>query len=300
MKKIIFCLIAIIIIAFYACKKDSQNPPTAPSNLTATSVTPTRIDLSWKDNSSNEKGFVIYRSVTDISHSWPPFDSLCTVSANTTSYSDVTVGANAHCLYKIKAKNDNGSSAFSNYDSAWAITAIQPINYNSSATYSTFTDTRDGKIYKTIQIGTQIWFAQNLDYATNNSSYYNGVGAYGPFYGRLYIHDDALLACPQGWHIPSQAEWMVLINYLGGDNVAGRALKESGTSHWKSPNDANNNSGFTALPFVLGDDEVLFHASDASSAFYSSGVRVVNDNATIMHGSYYVYGKLYYVRCIKD
>jgi len=54
--------------------------------------------------------------------------------------------------------------------------------------------------------------------------------------------------CPTGWHIPTDAEWTILISYLGGENVAGGKLKERGTAHWKSPNTgATNESGFTAL-----------------------------------------------------
>ncbi|MBP9649138.1 MAG: fibrobacter succinogenes major paralogous domain-containing protein, partial [Paludibacteraceae bacterium] len=55
--------------------------------------------------------------------------------------------------------------------------------------------------------------------------------------------------CPTGWHLPSDAEWAGLTNYLGGTSVAGGKLKETGTTHWASPNtDATNETGFTALP----------------------------------------------------
>ncbi|OQC44748.1 MAG: hypothetical protein BWX59_01711 [Bacteroidetes bacterium ADurb.Bin028] len=55
--------------------------------------------------------------------------------------------------------------------------------------------------------------------------------------------------CPDGWHLPSDAEWTQLTDYLGGEDVAGGKLKEAGYDHWQSPNaGANNESGFTALP----------------------------------------------------
>ena len=54
--------------------------------------------------------------------------------------------------------------------------------------------------------------------------------------------------CPEGWHVPSKAEWTELIDFIGGDSIAGGKLKETGTEHWLSPNaGANNESGFTAL-----------------------------------------------------
>jgi uncharacterized protein (TIGR02145 family) len=56
-------------------------------------------------------------------------------------------------------------------------------------------------------------------------------------------------ACPDGWHLPSDAEWTELTDYLGGESVAGGKLKETGTTHWASPNTgATNETGFTALP----------------------------------------------------
>lgn len=114
----------------------------------------------------------------------------------------------------------------------------------------TFTDTRDGKIYKTVKIGTQTWMAENLQYKTSG-----GIWAFDmdesnvEKYGRLYNWNTAKTACPSGWHLPSDDEWTMLTTYLGGDKVACGKLKEAGTTHWKTPNiNASNESGFTALP----------------------------------------------------
>ena len=55
--------------------------------------------------------------------------------------------------------------------------------------------------------------------------------------------------CPEGWHVPTDDEWTILTDYLGGKSVAGGKLKETGTSHWLSPNTgATNETGFTGLP----------------------------------------------------
>ena len=68
-------------------------------------------------------------------------------------------------------------------------------------------------------------------------------------YGVLYNWPAATQSCPDGWHLPSDAEWTTLTDYLGGTSVAGGKLKETGTTHWYSPNTgATNLSGFTALP----------------------------------------------------
>jgi uncharacterized protein (TIGR02145 family) len=110
-------------------------------------------------------------------------------------------------------------------------------------------DSRDGKIYKTVQIESQTWMAENLNFKTNESWCYKYDSSKCAIYGRLYTWDAAKNACPSGWHLPSYDEWITLVNNLGGEKVAGGKMKESGTSHWTSPNKgATNTSGFNALP----------------------------------------------------
>ncbi len=131
-------------------------------------------------------------------------------------------------------------------------------------------DARDGEIYKTIHLGTQLWMAENLratlyndespiDYPGTNITEWedNTTGAYawydhtqteyGPLYNWHAVNTGKL--CPTGWHIPSDEEWNVLANYLGGESIAGSKMKETGTDHWEAPNsDATNVSAFSALP----------------------------------------------------
>lgn len=145
--------------------------------------------------------------------------------------------------------------------------------FNSSVTYGTMTD-QDGNVYKTVTIGTQTWMAENLrttkyndgtaiPFVTASSAWSNlRTDAYCNYentnnidtiatFGRLYnwyaVNTGKL--APTGWHVPTDAEWTTLTNYLGDGSVAGGKLKETGTTHWASPNTgATNESGFTALP----------------------------------------------------
>jgi uncharacterized protein (TIGR02145 family) len=90
-----------------------------------------------------------------------------------------------------------------------------------------FVDTRDGKTYKTIKIGEQIWMAENLAYKASSGCWaydYDDINM--KKYGYLYDLETAKKVCPAGWHLPSKSEWKKLIDYLGGENIAGGKLKE--------------------------------------------------------------------------
>jgi uncharacterized protein (TIGR02145 family) len=100
--------------------------------------------------------------------------------------------------------------------------------------------------------------------------YYDNDPANGRVYGKLYniyaVNDPRGLA-PEGWHMTSDREWDVLMDYLFGTEVAGGKLKETGTTHWQSPNHgATNESSFSALPGG-------YRVSDG--AFYDLGIRAI-------------------------
>lgn len=104
--------------------------------------------------------------------------------------------------------------------------------------------------------------------------YYENVSANGTTYGKLYnwyaVNDPRGLA-PSGWHVPTDAEWTSLTNCLGGADVAGGALKETGDTHWWSNTGATNSTGFTALPAGYRDyDGILFHNITYETYFWSS------------------------------
>lgn len=113
----------------------------------------------------------------------------------------------------------------------------------------------DGNEYPAVVIGQQTWMAKNLAVTkapdgTPITSYpYLGVEDSVKTFGRIYDWENARKACPSGWHLPSDDEWLVMIKYLGGPLKAGGKMKEKGMAHWKDPNNgATNESGFNALP----------------------------------------------------
>ncbi|MCB0685264.1 MAG: fibrobacter succinogenes major paralogous domain-containing protein [Saprospiraceae bacterium] len=164
----------------------------------------------------------------------------------------------------------------------------------------------DGNSYKTIRMGSQVWMAENfrvtqyndktvIDQITNNTTWeglstgawcwYTNDSNYDRPYGKLYnwyaVNTGKL--CPSGWHVPTDAEWTNLTDFLGGLDIAGGKMKEAGTTHWISPNTgATNESGFTGLPgggrgtsgsfFDLGDFGLWWSSTESSSsnAWYRS------------------------------
>jgi uncharacterized protein (TIGR02145 family) len=136
-------------------------------------------------------------------------------------------------------------------------------------------DPRDDNSYNTVQIGDQCWMAENLAFlpnvspsaqGNNNNPFYYVYGYQGinveeaitmstyKLYGALYNWPAALNACPDGWHLPSNSEWIALTNHLGSESDAGGKMKSVRTlpdlpPSWNSPNiGATNESGFTLFP----------------------------------------------------
>lgn len=112
-------------------------------------------------------------------------------------------------------------------------------------------DQRDGQYYETIVIGNQCWLRENLNYQTANSWCYYSISTNCDIFGRLYAWQSALTACPSGWRLPTKNDWTLLINFCGGDNIAGQKLKDKGYKYWS--HSANTPQGtddyhFSALP----------------------------------------------------
>ena len=184
------------------------------------------------------------------------------------SYSVYINGLNPYTLYHVRAYAINRVGVSYGND----VSFLTQYSYCDGITVVNY----QGKDYHTVEIGTQCWFKENLDVGIDISSSpsynpqtdnniiekysYNNVPSSSDTYGGLYQWNEAINyatnqsvpvqgLCPDGWHIPTDAEWSVLGNSQGGQNSAGGPLKEEGFDHWWSPNTgANNNTNFTALP----------------------------------------------------
>ncbi|MCQ2104295.1 MAG: fibrobacter succinogenes major paralogous domain-containing protein [Fibrobacter sp.] len=200
----------------------------------------------------------------------------------------------------------------------WTFDVPKEARLNPEITYGTMIDKRDNKTYKTVKIGTQVWMAENLNYADSiktpslkgNSWCYDNKAENCDVIGRLYTWaaaiDSIALAndsdnpqtcgygkdctlpavvqgvCPSGWHLPINDEWQTLFASVGGEDKAGVALKSS--SGWYNNGNGTDAYGFFALPAGYRDNYGNFYYA-GYIAFFWSASQVMN----FSYDAYYMY-----------
>jgi|WetSurMetagenome_2_1015567.scaffolds.fasta_scaffold00403_12 uncharacterized protein (TIGR02145 family) len=230
--------------------------------------------------------------------------------------------------YRVKAVNPTGTTYGSDVAFTTSNSTGTVIIFNPGLTYGSVSDI-DGKTYKTIEIGTQTWMAENLRTTKYNNGtaipfvpeitkwaalttpgycwYNNDSVSYGAMYNWYTVNTGLL--CPAGWHVPTDTEWTTLTDYLGGVLVAGNKLKEVGTTHWLSSTlGASNESGFSAIPSGYRSYNGSFNSIRSYGYWWSSTESSTSD-------AYYrdlFYGYIYIdksssskkggfnIRCLKD
>jgi uncharacterized protein (TIGR02145 family) len=236
------------------------------------------------------------------------------------------------------------------YVRAYAINSIgtaygQEISFTTFSEGDIVTD-YDGNKYLTVKIGKQTWMTENLktthyadgtplidgtglqgikgDYTTKYYFDYNDDPVNTATYGKLYTWAAAMNGasssdanpsgvqgvCPSGWHMPSYSEWLQLSDYLGGNIVAGGKMKETGTAHWNSPNEAaTNESGFTGLPagarsyigtYIHMGIAGSFWSSTESNSVSASCPFLKNEYQSFMIGNVHCKDTGSSVRCVHD
>jgi uncharacterized protein (TIGR02145 family) len=268
----------------------------APTDLSATGMSDTEIQLNWTDNTTYESGFKIERDAGN------GFTEIVSLSADATEYIDTGLTYGESYKYRVSAYTISNTSDF----------CFPAVGYACSNCISDF----DGNIYETIQIGDQIWMAENLkvthyrdgtpipnltsdlDWTNTNSGaycFYENNVSNADMYGALYnnhIMDNSISIAPEGWHVSTYQDWEELINYLadnGYGDVYGYVGKSlASTSGWEISNvvgnvghdqASNNSSGFTWVPGGLrslggfgsiGSTGGFWSRSNVGSAYYKS------------------------------
>ncbi|MDX9694683.1 MAG: FISUMP domain-containing protein [Bacteroidales bacterium] len=201
----------------------------------------------------------------------------------------------------------------------------------------------DGNVYPVVRIGNQFWMAENLktthyadgtpisngtgvgdtegDYTSKYYFAYNDDENNVDTYGRLYswpaivngegVNEGALYGvqgvCPDNWIVPSKVQWLVLINYLGGVEIAGGKLKSTGYDYWNYPNaGASNESGFNALPgglraftYFNGLNVKAFFGSSISDYSSTFSLELIYNDVIADDNDFSFKNRGVSVRCIK-
>jgi uncharacterized protein (TIGR02145 family) len=306
-------------------------PPTA-TTAAATSLASTTATLNGTVNANNQSTTVTfeYGTTTSYGQTINAIPNTVTGSTNTGVSANLTgLTANTTYHFRVKAVSSVGTTNGSDV----TFTTLGGIIFNPDLTYGSISD-NDGNTYKTILIGTQTWMAENLKttkyndgtvipLVTVNSSWEalttpgycwwnndatNNKATYGALYNWYTVNTGKL--CPTGWHVPNDAEWTTLTTYLSGESVAGGKLKETGTTHWQSPNTgATNESGFTALPGGYRFGHGAFgYVGDGGFWWSSSEYSTINawyrymyyNSSSVFRYSYYYKNFGFSVRCVKD
>lgn len=347
-----FLLLAkVLILTSISCEKsnnsdDSIVPPATLPVLTTKEVT----EITYKTaicggNITNDGGAAIITQGICWSIDPNPTinDNKIEDSSGSNSYTNSIENLKANTQYYIKAYATNSvGTAYGNEISF--TTLIQEIIKGS------FTDSRDGTVYQTLTIGDQVWMADNLCYLPNvvgpliesNSEPLHYVYGYDgtdineakatdnfKTYGVLYNWNAAIDACPEGWHIPTDAEWSELENYLanngykydgtigGGTGKIAKCL--ANTSGWvESLNEGSvgntdypeyrNKTGFSALPGGSRHVNGIFVAIGHVGNWWSTTEETSNDAISrLMRSSFWDVEKAphykkfgFSVRCVKD
>lgn len=270
MKKILLLVIlSIVTISCGESDKSGINNPTEDlkiqtlnvSNVTFTSAVSGGVISAFGDSQITASG-VCWSTAQNPTVS----DLHTTDSAATGIFSSVLTPLSANTTYYLRAYATNSDGTV--YGNQITFTTL-----NIVFTVGTGVTDGDGEFYPSVIINGKQWMKKNLNVSkykngdvipqvtdaatwdaltTGAWCYYENDTANGPVYGKLYnwyaVNDPRGLA-PLGWHIPTDAEWTLLTDFLGGENVAGKKMKETGTTNWAtSTSYSSNQSGFTAVP----------------------------------------------------
>jgi uncharacterized protein (TIGR02145 family) len=186
------------------------------------------------------------------------------------------------------------------------VSMVAVIGWHTAFAQNTFTDKRDGQVYKTVKIGEQVWMAQNLNFAAEGSKCYGDDPENGKKYGRLYDWETAKKACPEGWHLPTNGEWTALLDYVDGEETAGTKLKAA--SGWNEDGNGTDEYGFSALPGGDRSEDGIFDNVGVGGYWWSASE--FGRSEAIRWGMYHLFGsagwnernksRLLSVRCVKD
>ena len=277
----------------FLSSSSTKSSSSAVSSSSATSSSSFVSSSSVKSSSSAASSSSVASSSSAKSSSSVISSSSATSSSSFVSSSSVKSSSSAASSSSVasssSAKSSSSAESSSSVESSSSIEKLVWQYLNPAISYGEIIDDRDGQVYKTVEIGSQTWMAENLNYDYNYRTahsycYADSCSKYGRLYTWSATVDSAAVfstagkgcgchassfpsggivrgVCPVGWHVPSLSEFQTLISSVGGYSVAGANLKS--TSGWKSNSqyvgNGSDSYGFSALPAGAYNDAITYH-----------------------------------------
>ncbi len=292
-------------------KKSSSSAEPTPSSSSSETLSSSSVTASSSSAVLSSSSSVVVSSSSAESSS---SSALSSSSSFAVSSSSVELSSSSSVVVSSSSVEPFSSSALPSSSSvAASSSSVETCTANNNTSthycsegtmkeYGSLSDSRDGQIYKTVIIGKQTWMAENLNYAASSSICYgDNTGSdsrgYCDTYGRLYDRPTALNACPSNWHLPGEREWEVLIEAVGGSEVAGKKLKAA--SGWKDNGNGTDDYGFSALPGGCYGEDGSF--GDVGDTGYWWNTRTMSGNYYYNGSySYFVFSGLCHMRSETD
>lgn len=277
--------------AVYTCDDGHWRSPegdTLSLSSSSSSDTPESSSSEKKVSSSSKNSDVGTSSSEKSSSSDTPKSS-----SSETNVSSSEKSSSSSLASSSSAKSSSSSSVKSSSSSAKSSSSSRPLYptkddfLNSNISYGEYTDSRDGKTYKTTVIGYQKWLAQNLEYETETS-----LGYKRDSLGLYYSWEEAQTVCPAGYHLPDSAEFAELIERAMGPEHAGYTLLSK--LDWQYGSDLFGFSMPKTYYFLDGDEK---KPSESGASIWSAGSKISsNDGSTIGQVFYMSYSSTYISR----
>ena len=308
-------LIALFLVAFGFVACDDSGTSSTEQNADTEQVSSSSVNSTveqessssvvpndTKQSSSSEKDVEVKSSSSNSSIQDYSYGSEEKKTVSSSSLVSFSSSQNEELKYSSSSVIPDESSDSSAFPDGWSWDVPKETYLNPKIAYDSIVDPRDGKIYKTVMIGDQVWMAENLNYADSvktpslkgKSWCYNNVAANCDVAGRLYTWaaaiDSVKLAndadnpqdcgvdkictlpakvqgiCPDGWHLPTRTEWNALFTEVGGKSTAGKILKSQ--TGWDG--NGTDEYGFSALPAGGRYNNGCFNSDGFNAYFWSA------------------------------
>lgn len=325
-----------VLLAFLAACGDDNSSSVAPNDeSSSSSVIPGSDPESSSTKELGNSSSSIMSSSDEVSFSSSSEKKVeSSDSSGKSSSSDAPKSSSGETEVSSSSSQEEESSSSVIVSERWSWDVPKEYRLNPEVEYDSITDSRDGKIYKTVKIGDLVWMAENLNYDDSvktpslkeNSWCNNDESKNCDVAGRLYTWMAAMDAentgcrygvvcsptlpvqgiCPNGWHLPSLSEWVALFDAVGGYSTAGIKLKSQ--TGWGDYGNGDDSFGFSGLPagsrgidgtwWSSGETGTFWSSTEdgSESAFYMRLYFAYEDAYMRNYGKEYGYS----VRCVKD